>query len=51
MEEYVKNPKNAQSLVSWANYIKLMRPFHAADPNNDKTIRGLFRRSLTVVKD
>lgn len=34
-------------MMSWANYIKLMRVF----PDHEKTVRGLFKRGLQVVKE
>jgi len=45
MEEYLKT--NGQHLMSWANYIKLMRVF----PDHDKTLRGLFKRGINTLKD
>jgi hypothetical protein len=45
MEEYVKG--NGQQVMAWANYIKLMRCF----PDNEKTLRGLFKRAINLVKD
>lgn len=45
MEEYVRS--NGQEMMSWANYIRLMRTF----PDHDKTLRGLFKRSINIVKN
>lgn len=33
--------------MSWTNYLKLMREF----PDHEKTLRGLFKRGLQIVKD
>ena len=33
--------------MSWANYIKLMRVF----PDQEKTLRGLFKRGINILKD
>ena len=46
MEGYVKGG-NSQQVMAWANYIKLMRCF----PDHDKTLRGLFRRGINLVKE
>ena len=35
-------------MMSWTNYIRLMRVF---PDTNEKTLRGLFKRGLQVVKD
>lgn len=45
METSVK--ANGHLLMSWANYIRLMRVF----PDSEKQMRGLFKRGLQVVKD
>lgn len=45
MEDYVKHHGN--QMMSWANYIKLMRTF----PDNEKTLRGLYKRGVQVIKD
>jgi hypothetical protein len=45
MEDYVKG--NGQQVMAWANYIKLMRCF----PEHDKTLRGLFKRGINLVKE
>lgn len=45
MEEYVK--RNGAQLMSWANYIKLMRGF----PDHEKAVRGLFKRGISIVHE
>ena len=45
MEDYMK--LHGHQLMSWANYIKLMRVF----PDHEKHLRGLFKRGLQVIKD
>ncbi|CDW90873.1 squamous cell carcinoma antigen recognized by t-cells 3 [Stylonychia lemnae] len=45
MEDYVK--QNGYQMMSWANYIKLMRVF----PDHEKTVRGLFKRGLQIARD
>eukprot|EP00347_Sterkiella_histriomuscorum_P009820 403339762 len=45
MEQFVT--QNGLQMISWANYIKLMRVF----PDHEKTLRGLFKRGLQFVKD
>ena len=47
MESYLKLNQNTHKLMSWANYIKLMRAF----PDHDKALRGLFKRGLIFVKE
>lgn len=34
-------------MMSWANYIKLMRSF----ADHDKNLRGLFKRGIQSIKD
>jgi hypothetical protein len=45
MEDYVKS--NGSQMVAWANYIKLVRCF----PDNEKTIRSLFKRGINFVNE
>jgi hypothetical protein len=45
MEDYVRG--NGQQVMAWANYIKLMRCFL----DHDKTLRGLFKRGINLVKE
>ena len=40
MEPYATD--NGYQAMTWMSYIRLMRAF----PDNDKTIRGLFKRGL-----
>lgn len=44
METYVK--ANGYQLISWGNYIKLLRIF----PDTEKQIRAAFKRGLQIVK-
>ena len=45
MEEYVRI--NGLNVMAWTNYIRLMRTF----VDHEKTLRGLFKRGISILKD